>query len=177
MFDDDSGGETIGLRDTTIRTGFSKLLRCTMRITLSLSAGVGIMALICTAVASSSTEAQLQTQSQGSREQRIELVIEDRTFFLAKSGPIQLGAPLEIIVENRDTVRHGFMSSMLLGLLVSGEDDQIVMYGKGVEGCYVNPGRTLVILFSTEGPGSFPFHCDLHERMKGELSIVEVPTV
>jgi len=176
MFDDYSGGE-IGLRDTTRRTGFSKLPRCTMRITLSLSAGVGIMALVCTAVASSPTEAHLQTQSQGSREQRIELVIEDRTFFLAKSGPIQLGAPLEIVVKTRDTVRHGFMSSMLIGLLVSGEDDQIVTYGKGVEGFYVNPGKTLVIRFSTEGPGSVPFHCDLHECMKGELSISEVPTV
>ena len=25
--------------------------------------------------------------------------------------------------------------------------------------------------------GSFPFHCDLHERMKGELYVLEVPTV
>ena len=66
---------------------------------------------------------------------------------------------------------------MLIGLLVSGEDDQIATYGKGVEGFYVNPGKTLVIRFRTERPGSFPFHCDLHERMKGELYVLEVPTV
>ena len=46
-----------------------------------------------------------------------------------------------------------------------------------MEGFYVNPGKTLVIRFSTERPGSVPFHCDLHARMKGELYIVEVPRV
>lgn len=102
-------------------------------------------------------EESTRSQVQGSQEQRIEIVIEDRTFFLAKGGPIQIGTPIEIVVENRDTVRHGFTSSMLIGLLVSGEDDQIVTYGKGVEGFYVNPGKTLVIKFIAERPGSFPF--------------------
>ncbi|MEK6804936.1 MAG: cupredoxin domain-containing protein [Nitrospirota bacterium] len=149
-----------------------------MRIYLPfLGAAVGLMALPCTAAAPSQKEARSQIQIQGSQEQRIEIVIEDRTFFLAKGGPIQIGTPIEIVLENRDKVRHGFTSSMLIGLLVSGEDDQIVTYGKGVEGFYVNPGKTLVIRFSTERPGSFPFHCDLHERMKGELYVLEVPTV
>ncbi len=142
---------------------------------LFLRAAVGAMALLCTTVSPSSPETQSQTQ--GGREQRIELVIEDRTFFLAKGGPIEVGTPLEIVVENRDQVRHGFTSPMLIGLLVFGEDDQIVTYGKGVEGFYVNPGKTLVIRFITERPGSFPFHCDLHERMKGELYVLEIPTV
>ena len=134
-----------------------------------------MMTVLGPVVAPRSTEAQ--SQIQGGREQRIELVIEDRTFFLATGGPIEVGSPVEIVVENRDKVRHGFTSPMLFGLLVSGEDDQIVTYGKGVEGFYVNPGKTLVIRFSTERPGSFPFHCDLHERMKGELYVLEVPTV
>ena len=140
-----------------------------------LSAAVGIVALLCTTVVPSSTETQ--SQIQGSREQRSEIVIEDRAFFLAKGGLLQVGTPLEIVVENRDKVRHGFTSPMLIGLLVSGEDDQIVTYGKGVEGFYVNPGKTLVIRFTTESPGSFPFHCDLHERMKGELYVLEVLTI
>lgn len=58
--------------------------------------------------------------------------------------------------------------TMLIELFVFGEDDRIVTYGKGVEGFYVNPGKTLVIRFPTERLGSFPFHCDLHERMKGD---------
>lgn len=107
-----------------------------------LGAAVCIMALLCTSVAPSPNEARSQIQIQGSQEQRIEIVIEDRTFFLAKGGPIQIGTPIEIVLENRDKVRHGFTSSMLIGLLVSGEDDQIAAYGKGVEGFYVNPGKT-----------------------------------
>lgn len=152
-----------------------------MRIPLSflsfLGAAAGIMAWLCTDVAPGLREARAQSPVQGSQEQRIEIVIEDRTFFLAKGGPIQVGTPIEIAVENRDNVRHGFASSMLIGLLVSGEDDQVAAYGKGVEGFYVNPGKTLVIRFRTERPGSFPFHCDLHERMKGEFYVLEIPTV
>ena len=60
-----------------------------MRIRLSfLGAAAGIMALLCTDVALSLKEARAQSQVQGSQEQRIEIVIEDRTFFLAKGGPI-----------------------------------------------------------------------------------------
>lgn len=178
MFDDRSGGDVMGCREQTMRTGLHNQARCTMRIHLPfLGAAVSIMALLCTVMAPSPKEARSQIQIQGNHEQRIEIVIDDRTFFLAKGGPLQVGTPIEIVLENRDKVRHGFTSSMLIGLLVSGEDDQIVTYGKGVEGFYVNPGKTLVIRFNTERPGSFPFHCDLHERMKGELYVLEVPTV
>ena len=108
--------------------------------------------------------------------QRIEIVIQDKTFFLANAVPIQVGQSIELIVRNDDQVRHGFASASLLGLLVSGEDDQIMTYGKGVEGFYVNPGKTLIIRIDAERPGTMPFHCDLHEHMKGELYVLEVPT-
>jgi plastocyanin len=177
MFAGRSGGDAMGFREQIMETGLHNGARCTMRIHLPfLAAAVSIMALLWTAVAPCPNEARSQIQAQGGHEQRIEIVIEDRTFFLAKGGPIQVGTPIEIVLENRDQVRHGFTSSMLIGLLVSGEDDQIATYGKGVEGFYVNPGKTLVIRFSTERPGSFPFHCDLHERMKGELYVLEIPT-
>lgn len=158
------------------KDGLHSLARCGMRIHLPfLRAGVSIGALLWTIVVPSSTEAQ--SRNQESHEQRIEIVIEDRAFFLAKGGLLQVGIPLEIVVENRDNVRHGFTSPMLMGLLVFGEDDQIVTYGKGVEGFYVNPGKSLVIRFTTERAGSFPFHCDLHERMKGELYVLEFVTM
>jgi hypothetical protein len=169
MFDGRSGGDAMGFRERTMRTGLHNQARCTMRIHLPfLGAAVSIIALLGTAVTPSPNEARAQTQ--GSHVQRIEIIMEGRTFVLAKGGPLQVGTPIEIVVENRDQVRHGFASSMLIGLLVSGEDDQIVTYGKGVEGFYVNPGKTLVIRFKTDKPGSFPFHCDLLEHMKRELS-------
>jgi hypothetical protein len=177
MFDGFSGGDAMGFRVRTMETGFHSLGRCTMRIHLPfLGAAVSIMALLWTALAPSPEEARSQIQIQGSPEQRIEIVIQDRTFFLAKGGPLQVGTPIEIVLQNRDNVRHGFASASLLGLLVSGEDDQIVTYGKGVEGFYVNPGKTLIIRIDVGRPGSFPFHCDLHERMKGELYVLDVPT-
>ena len=116
------------------------------------------------------------SQPSTAQQQRIEIVIQDKTFFLANAVPIQVGQSIEIIVRNEDQVRHGFASASLSGLLVSGEDDQIVTYGKGVEGFYVNPGKTLIIRIDAERPGSMPFHCDLHEHMKGELYVLEVPT-
>jgi FtsP/CotA-like multicopper oxidase with cupredoxin domain len=109
-------------------------------------------------------------------QQRIEIVIQDKKFFLESFVPIQVGQSVELIVRNHDNVRHGFASASLLGLLVSGEDEQIVTYGKGVEGFYVNAGKTLIIRIDAERPGSIPFHCDLHEHMKGELYVLEVPT-
>jgi FtsP/CotA-like multicopper oxidase with cupredoxin domain len=135
---------------------------------------VSVLTLLLATVAASAGDAS--SQPQATQQQRIEIVIQDKTFLLSSAVPIQVGQRIELNVRNQDHVRHGFASASLLGLLVSGEDDQIVTYGKGVEGFYVNPGKTLIIRFDAERPGSIPFHCDLHEHMKGELYVLEVPT-
>jgi len=137
-------------------------------------ARVCVVTLLLATLAANAGDASSQPQMV--QQQRIEIVIQDKTFFLANAAPIQVGQSVELIVRNQDHVRHGFASASLLGLLVSGEDDQIVTYGKGVEGFYVNPGKTLIIRIDAERPGSMPFHCDLHEHMKGELYVLEVPT-
>ena len=79
-------------------------------------------------------------------------------------------------MRNHDPVRHGFASERLSGLFISGEDEQIMTYGKGVQGFYVNPGKTLIIPIVAERPGSLSIDCDLHEGMKGELYVPEVTT-
>ena len=137
-------------------------------------ARVCALTLLLATLAASAGDASAQPQP--IQHQRIEIVIQDKTFFLGSSVPIQVGQSIELTVRNQDHVRHGFASASLLGLLVSGEDDQIVTYGKGVEGFYVNPGKTLIIRINADRPGSMPFHCDLHEHMKGELYVLEVPT-
>ncbi len=137
-------------------------------------ARVCVVALLLATVAAYAGDKS--SQPPRAQPQRIEIIIQDKTFFLANSVPIQVGQSIEIIVRNEDQVRHGFASASLSGLLVSGEDDQIVTYGKGVEGFYVNPGKTLIIRIDAERPGTMPFHCDLHEHMKGELYVLEVPT-
>lgn len=60
-------------------------------------------------------------------------------------------------------------------ILVQGEGEGVAAYGKGVEGFYVDPGKTLVIKFNNHQPGKHAFRCDLHPTMKGEAYVMEVP--
>jgi len=135
---------------------------------------LAVMVILCMALASGSGEAL--SAAQAAQEQRIELIIRDSAFLLSQPAPMRLGLPTVIILRNQDIIRHGFTSPMLSGLLVHGEGEGVVSYGKGVEGFYVDPGKTLIIRFTNERPGSFSFRCDLHPQMKGELFLLEVPT-
>jgi FtsP/CotA-like multicopper oxidase with cupredoxin domain len=109
------------------------------------------------------------------QEQRVEIVIRSYEFQLTQPAPIRLHQPTIIILRNQDIVRHGFASPMLLHLMVQGEGEGIAAYGKGIEGFYVDPGKTLVIRFVPERPGKYSFHCDLHPKMTGELYLLEIP--
>jgi hypothetical protein len=55
------------------------------------------------------------------------------------------------------------------------EGEGLSTYGKGFEGMYVEPGKTLVIRLAVERSGRLTFHCDLHPEMQGELFLLEVP--
>ena len=116
-----------------------------------------------------------QNPAQALPEQRIEIVIRDYDFQVAKPTPVQPGLPTVIILRNQDIVRHGFYSPMLMGILVQGEGEGVAAYGKGVEGFYVDPGKTLVIRFNNQRPGKYSFRCDLHPKMKGEVYVMEIP--
>lgn len=113
---------------------------------------------------------------QVAQEQRIEIVIKDSTFLLTQPVALQRGMSTVVILRNQDIIRHGFTSPVLAGLLVRGEGEGVAAYGKGVEGFYVDPDKTLVIRFTTDRPGSYSFRCDLHPGMKGELYLMEIPT-
>ena len=108
--------------------------------------------------------------------QRVEIVIRDSEFFLTQHGGLQFGVPTVLILRNQDIIRHGFTSHMLQGLLVHGEGEGITAYGKGMEGFYVDAGKTLVIRFTTEREGRYEFRCDLHPQMRGEVSFLEIST-
>jgi hypothetical protein len=109
------------------------------------------------------------------QEQRIEIVIRNYEFQLTQPAPIRLHLPTVIILRNQDIVRHGFASPMLAHLMVQGEGEGVAAYGKGVEGFYIDPGKTLVIRFMPERAGKYSFHCDLHQKMSGELYLLEIP--
>ena len=114
--------------------------------------------------------------AQAPADQRVEIVIRDSAFEVMKVAPVRPGLPTVIILRNQDIVRHGFTSQMLMGMLVHGEGEGVATYGKGVEGFYIDPGKTLVIRFTNNRPGKYTFRCDLHPNMKGELYALEVPT-
>src|SRR6266540_1086190 len=129
--------------------------------------------LVAVSLPTFSTDAQ--SPAQGLPEQRIEIVIRDYDFQVTKLTPIQPTLPTVIILRNQDIVRHGFYSPMLMGILVQGEGEGVAVYGKGVEGFYVDPGKTLVIRFNNQRTGKFSFRCDLHPKMKGEMYVMEIP--
>jgi plastocyanin len=123
--------------------------------------------------AATATDASGQPAAQN--EQRVEIVIRNYEFQLTQPSPIRLHQPTIIILRNQDIVRHGFASPMLLQLMVQGEGEGIAAYGKGIEGFYVDPGKTLVVRFVPERAGKYSFHCDLHPKMTGELYLLEIP--
>ena len=110
------------------------------------------------------------------QEQWVEIIIRDSEFLLPQPGGLQFGLPTVIILRNQDIIRHGFTSPMLLGLSINGEGEGIAAYGKGVEGFYVDAGKTLVIRFTPDRQGRWEFRCDLHPQMKGEIFQLEMST-
>lgn len=111
------------------------------------------------------------------QEQRIDIVIRDSTFMLTKPSPVRPGLPAVIVLRNEDEIRHGFTSSMLYGLLVHAEGEGVVSYGKGLEGFYVDPKKTLTVRFTMQTAGKYSFRCDLHPQMKGEFLMLDVQAV
>ncbi len=110
------------------------------------------------------------------QEQRVEIIIRDSEFLLSQPGKLQFDFPTVIILRNQDIIRHGFTSPGFLGLSINGEGEGIVAYGKGVEGFYVDAGKTLVIRFTPDPKGRYEFRCDLHPQMRGEIFQLEMST-
>ena len=108
-------------------------------------------------------------------EQRLEVIIRDYDFEIVRRTPVAVGGETVIIVRNQDIVRHGFTSPALSQLYLRAEGEGLASYGKGIEGFYVESGKTLVIRLVLERSGRLAFHCDLHPEMKGELFLLEIP--
>lgn len=137
---------------------------------------VGLIGLTLGIVCSTFAAALPQDSLLVVQEQRVEIIIRNSEFFLTQHGGLQFGVPTVLILRNQDIIRHGFTSNMLQGLLVHGEGEGITAYGKGMEGFYVDAGKTLVIRFTTEREGRYEFRCDLHPQMRGEVSFLEIST-
>ncbi len=112
---------------------------------------------------------------QGAPDQQVELTIRDYKFLITHAAILHPGFPAVLVLTNEDNVRHGFTSPFFAGLQVEGEGEGVVSYGKGLDGFYIDPGKTLTIRFIMPQPGRFAFRCDLHKDMEGEMYLLDIP--
>jgi hypothetical protein len=108
-------------------------------------------------------------------EPRIEIIIKDVTYSHTKMQPIRAGVPMAFVVHNEDSVRHGFISPLFQGRSVRGGGEGVEAFGTGIEGFYIDPGKTLVMRVTPDRQGKITFRCDLHPDVKGELYLLDVP--
>ncbi len=109
-------------------------------------------------------------------EQRIDITIKDLSYHVERI-PVQLHVPTVITVRNEDSVRHNFHSATFHGMLVEIEHEGVMVYGKGLEGMFLDPARTSTIRFTPETSGKFKFQCSIHKELKGELLLLSVGEV
>jgi uncharacterized cupredoxin-like copper-binding protein len=110
-------------------------------------------------------------------EVEIDITIRDSRYIKTKWSPPPEGAAVVLTITNEDTVRHGFTSPLFHDLLVRAESDGVQIYGKEIEGLYLDPGKTVQLRFRVDRPGNYEFTCDLHPKMKGELLLLHVDVV
>lgn len=117
------------------------------------------------------------TNSVHAIEVEIKLIIRDSRYILAEWVPPPEGALLVITIKNEDEIRHGFTSKLFHNHLIRTNAGGIQVYGKGIEGLYLGPGKTVQLRFQVDRPGDYPFQCDLHPDMNGELLLLHVDAV
>ena len=110
-------------------------------------------------------------------EVEIKLTIRDSQYIMTKWIPPPEGALMVLTIKNEDDIRHGFTSDLFHNHLIRTNADGIQVYGKGIEGLYLDPGKTVQLRFQVDRPGDYPFQCDLHPHMKGELLLLHVDAV
>lgn len=112
----------------------------------------------------------------GQSEQVVEVTIKDFKF-VTKQPTLRLGMATAIKVHNEDAERHDFGSTMFQGIPTQIEKDGAVVYGRGVEGVFLDPKREAAIRFNMSRPGRHEFRCSIHPNMKGELLLLNVEAV
>jgi hypothetical protein len=107
---------------------------------------------------------------------QVEIIIRNSTFQF-QGGVLKPDQPSSIVLRNLDTIQHGFTSPLFENLDVRVETKGVTTYGKGIRGLYLNPGETVMIKFVPMRSGRYPFHCDIHPNMKGELLLLAIGEV
>ena len=107
--------------------------------------------------------------------ERIDIIIQNSSYqFQAKM--LRPDQPVTIHLRNLDTIEHGFTSPLLQDVDVRVETAGGTTFGRGIKGVHIPPGKELSIHLTPTRPGQYPFQCDLHPKMKGELLLLSVGT-
>lgn len=109
-------------------------------------------------------------------EQVVEVTIKDFRF-VTKQPTLHLGFATAIKIRNEDAERHDFGSTMFEGIPTQIQQNGVVVYGRGVEGVYLDPKRDALIQFHMSRPGRHEFRCSIHPNMTGELLLLNVEAV
>jgi len=106
----------------------------------------------------------------------VEINIRNSTFEF-QGGILKLDQAATIVIHNQDQITHGFTSTLLADLDVQVESNGVTTLGKGIKGVHIDPEKTVRIHFVPNLPGKFPFRCDLHSNMKGELFVLSIESI
>jgi hypothetical protein len=87
------------------------------------------------------------------QEQRIEIALRTSVYVRTNTMPILAGVPTFLVIRNEDPVQHGFVSPTFAALSVRVKSEGIKVFGKGIEGVHLDPGRILVIRLTPEHQG------------------------
>ena len=112
---------------------------------------------------------------------KIEIVMRDRGYDV--KGNTHPDSPTAIVLRNQDSETYGFSSPLFKEVAIRKEGDAIEVKKHGVWSYHVAPGKTAILFFTQASyvdPSTgirettqYPFLCDLHTNIKGELLVVE----
>jgi hypothetical protein len=134
------------------------------------AAGAAVFAVAAWAVIGSGGLSSVRAQPEA---RTVEITIQDFAF---KVQPLALkvNEPVRIVLHNVDSVQHGFTSDALDGMDVRVESEDVITYGRGIKGLYIDPAGEADLILTPSKSGALKFRCDLHPQMKGELAVLTV---
>jgi hypothetical protein len=106
----------------------------------------------------------------------VEIIIRNSTFQF-QGGILKPDQAATIVIHNQDQITHGFTSTLLADLDVQVDSNGVTTLGKGIKVVHIDSGKTVRIHFLPNRPGKFPFRCDLHPNMKGELLVLSIESI
>lgn len=128
--------------------------------------------------------AYAQAKGMGAPTSKVEITIKDRDHGYTTVGFTTPSQDTTIVVKNLDSVTHGFASKLFKEVPVRMEGDGLLVVGKNIKSYHIDPGKTMVLHFSTMPSKSDPatgiaesmryaIWCDIHPEVRGELYVIE----